>query len=263
MADHTSQKIAVRACNIALMRGGGGRPQLLLHGAGGAGAWLPYMADLAARHDVIVPEHPGFGASDTPEWLDTVADLANFYLDFLDQLDLTAVDLVGFSLGGWIAAELAVRNTRRLASLTLVDAAGIHVQGVEQVDPFLLNDEERVRAMFHDPERAGAMLDRLKQPEFEDIDLKNRTTTAKLVWQPRCYDPHLYKWLHRIDVPTLLVWGANDRMFPNDYAFAYQQLIPGSKVAIIPDCGHVPQIEQRQDFVAAVESFLNGARAAA
>src|SRR5882672_2134547 len=136
MGDHATLSIAVRGCNIALMRGGSGRPLLILHGAGGAGSWLPYMEDLAAGHDVILPEHPGYGASDTPDWLDTIADLANFYLDFLDQLDLAAVDLVGCDLGGWIAAELAVRNTRRLASLTLVGAAGIYVKGVAQSDPF-------------------------------------------------------------------------------------------------------------------------------
>ena len=229
MAEHTNTKLAVRGCNITLMRGGAGRPLLMLHGAGGAGSWLPYMADLAARHDVIVPEHPGFGASDTPDWLDTIPDLANFYLDFLDQLDLKNVDLVGFSLGGWIAAELAARNTSRLASLTLVAAAGIHVKGVAQVDSFLRNDEQRVRDFFHDPKRADEMLKHLARPELEDVNLKNRTTTAKLIWQPRGYDPHLHKWLHRIDVPTLLVWGDDDRLFPKDYAFAYQRLIPGSQ----------------------------------
>jgi pimeloyl-ACP methyl ester carboxylesterase len=98
---------------------------------------------------------------------------------------------------------------------------------------------------------------------WEDVGLKNQTTTAKLAWQPRGYDPHLAKWLHRIDVPTLLVWGAHDRVFPKDYAFAYQRLIPGSKTVIIPDCGHVPQIEQRRAFVTALEGFLEGERAAA
>jgi pimeloyl-ACP methyl ester carboxylesterase len=263
MADHTTSTIAVRGCNIVLMRGGAGRPLLILHGGGGTGGWMPYMADLAARHEVIVPEHPGFGASDTPDWLDTVADLASFYLDFLEQLDLTDVDLVGFSIGGWIAAELAVRNTRRLASLTLVAAAGIHVPGVAQVDTFLLPDEQLVRAMFHDERRADAIVERLKAPELEDIILKNRTTTAKLTWQPRGYDPHLAKWLHRIDVPALLVWGESDRIFPKDYAFAYQRLIPGSQAVIIPECGHVPHVEQRQAFVAALEGFLDGMRAAA
>ena len=130
MADHTDQPIMIGDCRIRLMRGGAGRPLLFLHGAGGAGIWLPCMARLAQKFDVIAPEHPGFGASDTPDWLDTIADLANFYLDFLDQLDLRGVHLVGSSLGGWIAAELAVRNTSRLASLTLVGAAGIHVNGV-------------------------------------------------------------------------------------------------------------------------------------
>src|SRR5437868_15273447 len=127
MPDPIQTKISIRGCSIGLMRSGAGRPLLFLHGPGGAASWQPYMTDLAARHDVIVPEHPGFGQSDTPDWLDTISDLANFYLDFLDQLNLRNVDLVGHSLGGWIAAELAARNTNRLASLTLVAAAGIHV----------------------------------------------------------------------------------------------------------------------------------------
>jgi pimeloyl-ACP methyl ester carboxylesterase len=263
MNNPVTSKISVRGCSIGLMRSGSGRPLLILHGASGAGHWLPYMADLAERHDVLVPEHPGFGGSDAPDWLDTPADLACFYLDFLDQLDLSNVDLVGFSLGGWIAAELAVRNTSRLASLTLVGAAGIHVKDVEQIDPFLRADEQRIRDFFHDPRRADDMVQRLLRPELEDINLKNWTTTAKLVWQPRSYNPHLHKWLHRIDVPTLLLWGADDRMFPPEYAHAYQRLIPGSKVTIIPDCGHIPQAEQRQSFVAALEGFLESKKVAA
>src|SRR5215468_9281139 len=134
MADHSISTIAIRDCRIRVMRGGAGPPLLFLHGGGGVGIWLPCMARLAKKFDVIAPEHPGFGASDTPAWLDTIADLANFYLDLIDQLDLAEIDLVGHDLGGWIAAELAVRNPRRLASLTLVAAAGIHVPGVAQVD---------------------------------------------------------------------------------------------------------------------------------
>jgi pimeloyl-ACP methyl ester carboxylesterase len=210
-----------------------------------------------------VPEHPGFGSSDTPVWLDNVQDLALFYLDLLSQIDLSNVDLVGFSLGGWIAAELAVRNTQRLNSLTLIDAAGIHVPGVPQIDTFLVSDEQLVRNLFHDPKRAEATLAELRRPEIEDVVLKNRAATARLTWQPRGYDPHLRKWLHRIDVPTLIVWGANDKLYPPEYAYAYQRLIPGSKVVIIPDCGHVPQAEQPTDFVVALEGFLAGKRAAA
>jgi pimeloyl-ACP methyl ester carboxylesterase len=263
MNDHTTTKLAVRGCSIALMRGGAGRPLLILHGASDAGTWLPCMADLATRRHVIVPEHPGFGGSNTPDWLDTVPDLASFYLDLLDQLDLTGVDLVGFSLGGWIAAELAVRNTRRLASLTLVGAAGIHAKGVPQLDPFLCTDEQRIRDLFHDRKCADEEVKRLLHPERQDIELRNQTTTAKLTWQPRGYDPHLHKWLHRIDVPTLLIWGANDRLYPPDYALAYQRLIPGSQVAIVPECGHLPHIEKRQTFVAALEGFLAKKKVAA
>src|SRR5215510_2005939 len=109
MAGHTTSTIAVKDCSIRLMRGGAGQPLMILHGASGAGAWLPFMRSLADKFDVIVPEHPGFGASDTPDWLDNIHDLAYFYLDFLAMLDLTGVHLVGLSLGGWIAAELAVR----------------------------------------------------------------------------------------------------------------------------------------------------------
>src|SRR2546421_294622 len=101
MADHSISKIAVRGCSIKLMRGGAGEPLLVLHGASGAGAWLPFMRSLAEKFDVLVPEHPGFGESDTPDWLDTIHDLAYFYLDVLGQFDLDRVHLVGISLGGW------------------------------------------------------------------------------------------------------------------------------------------------------------------
>jgi pimeloyl-ACP methyl ester carboxylesterase len=263
MEEPNASRADVRGCDIALRRAGAGGPLLILHGASDAGLWLPFVADLATHHDVIAPEHPGFGSSDTPAWLDTIPDLASFYLDLLDQLDLTNVHLVGFDLGGWIAAELAVRNTRRLASLTLVGAAGIHVPGVAQVDPFLRTDEQRIRDLFHDPARADDMVKRAARPEFEDIGLKNQTTTARLTWQPRGYDPHLAKWLHRIDVPTLLVWGANDRFFPPEFATAWQKLIPGAKLTVIAQCGHLPHIEQRPAFVAALDDFLDRMRAAA
>jgi len=263
MADHTDQPIVIGDCRIRLMRGGTGAPLLFLHGGGGAGIWLPAMARLAKKFDVIVPEHPGFGESDTPAWLDTIADLANFYLDFLADLDLDGVHLVGHSLGGWVAAELAVRNTSRLASLTRIGAAGIHVPGVAQVDPFLTNDEQRVRDLYHDQKLADEAIARALRPEFEDVALKNRRATAKLVWQPRSHDPHLQKWLHRIDLPTLLIWGEHDRLFPKEHAFAYQRLIPGAQVVVIPDCGHLPQVEKAEACAAALESFIGAKRIAA
>jgi pimeloyl-ACP methyl ester carboxylesterase len=262
MVDYSTSVIAVRGCRIRLMRGGAGDPLVVLHGASGA-AWLPFMQKLAQKFDVIAPENPGFGESDIPDWLDNIHDLAYFYLDLMDELKLDGVHLVGLSLGGWIAAELAVRSTRRLASLTLAGAAGLYVAGVEQMDAFLRTEEQRLRDFFHDPKKADEMIARVLHPDMEDIALKNRTTVAKLVWQPRDHDPHLAKWLHRIDVPTLLIWGDHDRMFPKEHALAYQRSIPGAKVVIVPECGHVPQIEKPDAFVAGIESFLGTQKAAA
>lgn len=263
MADHSDTMVSVAGCRIRLMRGGRGAPVLFLHGSGGVGIWLPCMAQLARRFDVIAPEHPGFGASDTPPWLDTVSDLANFYLGFIEQLDLRGVHLVGSSLGGWIAADLAVRNGSRLASLTLIGAAGIHVKDVEQVDGFLDNEEQRIRNLFHDRDLAEAVIASSARPELEDTMLKNRTTTARLAWQPRNHDPQLRKWLHRIKVPTLLIWGDDDKVFPRDYALAYQELIPGAKVVVLPECGHLPHVEKGEVFVAEFEAFIGEQRAAA
>src|SRR2546425_4573542 len=173
MADHSISTIAGRDCRIRLMRGGAGAPLLFLHGGGGLGIWLPCMAQLAKKFDVIAPEHPGFGASDTPAWLDTIGDLANFYLDFLDQLDLSGVHLVGSSLGGWIAAEAAVRNATRLASLTLIGAAGIHVRDVAQVDTFLRHEKQRIRALFHDQELAQAVDAGPQRPEHDEAAVQS------------------------------------------------------------------------------------------
>jgi len=263
MTEPPVTKFDIRGCGIALRRAGSGRPLLLLHGAADAGLWLPCMDTLAARHAVIAPEHPGFGTSDMPAWLDTIPDLANFYLDLIDQLDLHDIDLVGHDLGGWIAADLAVRNPRRLASLTLVATAGIHVPGVAQTDPFLRTDEQRIRDLFHDPARADDMIKRVLRAELEDLNLRNQTTTARLTWQPRGYDPHLAKWLHRVKLPTLLVWGANDKFLPPAYASAWQKLIPAAQLVVIPDCGHLPHVEQPAAFAAALDTFLARKRVAA
>jgi pimeloyl-ACP methyl ester carboxylesterase len=260
-ADYSTSVIAVRGARIRLMRGGAGDPLIYLHGASGA-SWLPFLQTLTKRFDVIAPEHPGFGESDTPDWLDNIHDLAYFYLDLIEELKLKKVHLVGNSLGGWIAAEVAVRSTQRLATLTLAGSAGLHVPGAAQVDSFLVSDEQRLQHFFYDPEKAKEMIARVLSADMEDVALKNRATVAKLSWQPRSHDPHLAKWLHRIDVPTLLVWGDHDRMFPEEHARAYQRSIPNAKLVIVPECGHVPQIEQPEAFVAALEAFIGGGRQA-
>src|SRR5207249_4908495 len=135
-------------------------------------AVLPFMEKLAERFDVLVPEHPGFGASDEPGWLENMHDLAYFYLDVLESLELRGVHLVGSSLGGWLALEMAVRDASRLKSLVLVGPAGISVPGVSPGDVFLWSPEELARNLFFDPALAEKMLAQPVTPELLDVSLK-------------------------------------------------------------------------------------------
>jgi pimeloyl-ACP methyl ester carboxylesterase len=249
----------VNKCKTRLMRGGKGAPMIFLHGARGASAWLPFMDKLAETFELIVPEHPGFGGSDTPPWLDNVGDLAYFYLDLIDHLGLDGVHVVGTSLGGWIAAEIAVRDTHPLATLTLVAPAGIHVKGVAKGDVFMWSAEETMKRLFHDPKLAEKALAQ-PVPEGEVmIQAKNRLALAKLGWQPRLYNPDLYKWLHRISVPTLILWGDDDKVIPPQYGPAFAELIPGARLEVIDKCGHLPQIERADAFVAKITAFITEA----
>jgi pimeloyl-ACP methyl ester carboxylesterase len=250
--------ITVNGCAIEVLRGGSGTPMLFLHGAGGASAWAPYMDALAERFSLIVPSHPGYGRSETPPWLDSLSDLAYFYLDFIDALGLTDFHLAGNSLGGWIAAEIAVRSSARIRSLTLAAPAGIHVKGVPKGDIFLWDDDARIRNTFYDQALAAERIAQKPTGPALEMALKNHFTTAKLAWHPRFYNPDLHKWLHRIKVPTMILWGDSDRIFPPPYAEAYHTLIPGSQLRMIAQCGHLPHQEKLEEFLAGVDAITNG-----
>lgn len=238
--------VEIDGCKTHLRRGGRGEPLLFLHGANGAPVVLPFMEKLALRFDVLVPEHPGYGKSDEPEWLENIHDIAYFYLDFLKQLKLKNVTVVGSSMGGWIAMEMAVRDTSRLKSLVLSSPAGIAAPGVRAADIFLMAPEEMVRNLFVDQKLAEA---RLAQPEDIDVSLKNRHTTARLAWEPRLHDPYLPKWLHRIDVPVKILWGRQDRILPVAFVDVYRKLLPKAEISILENCGHLPHAEKPDEFV--------------
>jgi len=247
--------IEVDGCRLNLRRGGSGEPLLYLHGASGAPAVLPFMEKLAQRFDVLVPEHPGFGASDEPGWLENMHDLAYFYLDVLESLELRGLHLVGSSLGGWLALEMAVRDASRLKSLLLVGPAGISVPGVKPGDVFLWSPEELARNLFFDPALAEKLLAQPMTPELLDVSLKNRHTVARLGWEPRMHDPFLRKWLHRVNVPVKIVWGEADKILPVAYAGEFKKLMPAAEVEIIPRCGHLPQAERPEEFCDIVMRF--------
>jgi pimeloyl-ACP methyl ester carboxylesterase len=248
--------MSVSGININVLRQGKGKPLLLLHGANGASAWLPFLKRFADSFDVLIPEHPGFGLSDDPEWLRSVPDLAMFYLDFIEQLELQDLHLVGSSLGGWIAAELAVRNALRLATLTLIAPAGLRVAGVPMGDLFIWSPEESVRNLFFDQSLATRLLAAEPTEEQMDIQLKNRFATAKLAWQPRLYNPDLEKWLHRIKIPTQIIWGVDDKIIPAACAERWQKRLPNVSVSILDRCGHLPHIEQAEIVSDKITSFI-------
>ncbi|HVC51835.1 MAG TPA: alpha/beta hydrolase [Stellaceae bacterium] len=255
---HHQENITVDGAAIRVWRGGPrdrkAPPLVFLHGAGGHPGWRPFMETLSARFEVIAPEHPGFGQSDDPPWLDTVADLAYFHLDLLRALRLDRVQLMGTSLGGWVAAEMAVRDTSRLAGLTLVCAVGITAGGNPIPDIFRMPVDENLCRYFADPERAARRLADLAVGDHEVV-AKNRATVVRLAYAPRFNNPQLGKWLHRIDVPVLLVWGAQDGLVPPEFGEAYRALIPGARLVVIDKAGHAPFDEQEGAFVAAYDEF--------
>ena len=240
--------VEVDGCRTHLRRGGSGQPLLYLHGASGAPAIMPFMERLAARFDVLVPEHPGYGLSDEPQWLENIHDAAYFYLDFLKRLNLQRAVVVGSSMGGWMALEMAVRDTSRIESLVLVGPAGIAAPGVHPADIFLMPPEEVIRSLFHDQKLAAQRLAEPVTPESLDIALKNRHTTARLAWEPRLHDPFLPKWLHRIDVPVKIIWGAQDRILPVAFAHQFKKLLPHAELHIMELAGHLPQLEKPDAF---------------
>jgi len=257
---HAVEMVTVAGARVRLFRGGSGQKLVFLHGAGGHTGWMAFLEELSTRFAVFAPEHPGFGQSDDPPWLDDIGDLAFFYLDLLQALGLEQVHLMGTSLGGWIAAELAVRNTARLASLTLVGAVGITAGGETIPDIFRMPDAENLRRFYADPERAARRLGDLAKAYANPADMtivaKNRATVMRLAYRPRFHNPGLAKWLHRIDVPTLLLWGAEDGLVPPKFGEAYRALIPGSRLVVLPSAGHAPFDEQTDAFVAAFLDFI-------
>ena len=256
---HSTEIMTIDGAKIRVLRGGpeggGAQPLVFLHGAGGHSGWMAFLEELSQRFAVYAPEHPGFGQSDDPPWLDGVGDLAYFYLDFLKVLGLERVHLVGTSLGGWIAAEMAVRDTARLASLTLVGAVGITAQGETIPDIFRMPVEENLRRFYADQERAARRVGDVAKADMRLV-AKNQATVTRLAYWPRFYNPDLGKWLHRVDVPTLLIWGAEDGLVPPKFGEAYRSLIPGAKLTVLPAAGHAPFDEQREAFLAAFSEFI-------
>ena len=255
MSEPVDQVLDVRGVQIKVQQAGTGAPLLFLHGAGGRN-WTSLHRRLANDFRVISPEHPGFGRSPIPEWMNSVGDLAFFYLDLMEAMDLQGVHLAGHSLGGWTAGEIAIRNTSHLASLTLMAPAGVAVPEAPFGDIFLWSTEQATRAQFFDQTLAEK---RLAAPADLDLILHNKTAVARLAWSPRLSNPQLPFWLHRVDKPTLFVWGREDRIVPYACAQPWQAHVPQSRLVTLDGCGHAIHNEKPDEAADAIISFLKTA----
>ena len=246
--------IDVNEQKLRVFEAGAGETVLFLHGAGGAN-WYPLLEMLSATRRVIAPEHPGFGRSQIPEWMMSVGDLAFFYLDMLKALDLKDVHLVGHSLGGWTAAEIAIRDTARLKSLSLLSPAGVRSPEVPFGDIFLWSPGEHARHSYYDPKLVEARLKQLATAD-QDITLQNRAAAARLAWNPRLNNPQLPYWLHRIDVPTLFVWGKNDEICPFACAEPFMKPIKQAELYAFAETGHALHTERPKEVAEKLNSFF-------
>lgn len=251
----TTSNPVIGGTRIRMFSGGVGPKILFLHGGAGLSVWTPFFQALSEKYELRVPEHPGFGQSDNPEWLKSVSDLALFYLDFLESEKLDNVHLIGNSFGGWIAAELASLDASRLASLTLIGPAGLQAD-VPTPDIFRWSYEESIRKLFHNQAIADRMLSQAPSLEQVASQMKNQTTVTRLASHPHLHNPDLPRWLARIRKPTHIVWGAHDALLPASTAAVWKRHIPGAKVTVIADAGHLPHAERADVTSEAVKSFL-------
>ncbi len=244
---------------------GAGAPVLYLHPGRGLRGADPFLNALAQGARVIAPSHPGFGRSELPHWMNTVEDLAYHYLDLMDALDLRDVTLVGSSFGGWLAAALAIKPTARIARLVLIDPVGVKIGGREDrdiVDVWAQKKIDLDRLTFHDPAKAGVDYASLSDDELTSI-ARNIEAEALFAWSPYMHDPKLLRRLHRICAPTLVLWGASDRIAKPDYGRAYADAIPGARFEVIEAAGHLPHIEQPDACARAVLDFIQATPLAA
>ncbi len=253
----TQQTITIKGASFSYQRGGEGPTLLYLHGAGGTGNAMPLMESLATQFDVVIPDHPGFGQSDDPEWLDSIHDAAYYYLDFLQALDLKEITVLGSSLGGWMAMEIAVRDQSRFKQLILSNAAGLSLADVAMGDVFLWGDEAKVRNMIFNKDLQEKVLAAPVSEEQQELTNKNFFTTAKLSWEPRFCNPDLDKWIHRITVPTLIIWGDQDQLFPEAYGQNLKAKLPHAEYVVIKDCGHLPHVEKREELHQEILQFVS------
>jgi pimeloyl-ACP methyl ester carboxylesterase len=254
--------LSVAGTSLEVVERGQGRPLLFLHAGEGLAPERPWLDLLAHRYRVIAPWHPGWGNSPLLDGMGMVDDLAYLYLDLAAELGLEDAVLVGACFGGWVATEIMVRSTARFSRLVLVDPLGVKFSGRDQrdiTDMHALPLAEYLKLAWADPAKGEVDFTALSDSELAAI-VRGREAFALYGWKPYMHNPRLKRWLHRIDRPTLLLWGAEDRIGTPAYGENWRRAIPNARLELIAGAGHFPHWEQPGAFVDKLAAFVDGNR---
>jgi pimeloyl-ACP methyl ester carboxylesterase len=253
------ETIKAAGAELVVVKGGSGRPLLILHDELGYTGWMTWNEELALDRTLLIPLQPGFGKSPRINWVRNYRDLGGYYSQVVRELKLDPVDAIGFSAGGFIAAEMLAADPKIFAHLVLVAPMGIKPEEGEILDVFPLSIRSHLRATVADPENTpefsriyGGEMTPAQFETFEDA----RTESSRLGWEPYMHDPSLPHLLRGIKTPTLLVRGTRDQVVPRGCIDSYQKALAGAQAAAIEGAGHRPEIERPLEFVKAVAKFL-------
>ena len=257
----TEETITVAGTDLQMVTGGFGEPLVMFHDEMGHHSPLKYHEALAQHYKVYIPSHPGFGNTQALPWIMNMRDMAGWYLQALDELGLGQVNVAGFSLGGWLAAEIASMCPHQFKKMVLVGPLGIKPPVGEIYDMFLEVAQEFITAGFLNPDKAEEFQqvcpDEPSPERLEAWEL-GREEACRLGWRPYMYYPGLPYLLRRLkDLPTLIVWGREDAIVPLSAGEVYHEAIDGSRLAVLEDCGHLPEIEKSGEFSELVHRFLS------
>lgn len=253
------ETISVGGVDVHTWVGGEGAPLLVLHGAGGNRGFTRAMHQLAAHYTLWAPTHPGFGRSGDAEWMEGIDDLARFHLWFMDAARLGRPHVMGHSIGGWAAAEMAAMSPGAIDRLILVAPAGLKPEKGEILDIFFHTPAQVRELTVHDPKAIpewDELFGRAPTPAELEIAERNREMTARLTWKPYMHNPRLDRFLPRVANPTLILWGREDHIIPVECGEQYRRALPNARLTVLETCGHLPPIEQPDVFARLVLDFL-------